>query len=82
MTISKPLTLAAYFAGDLLSGREVTAYVEPVGVGETLPDMPAYLSHSGYVPVPLDATCQAAWASCPADLRDLVETGKLSGEGE
>ncbi len=78
----KPLTLAAYVAGDLFAGIETTAYVEPVGVGDVLPDMPAYLDRSGYVPVPLEATYQAAWATCPADLRELVETGRLSGEGE
>jgi hypothetical protein len=78
----KPLTLAAYVAGDLLLGSETTAYLELVGVGDTLPDMPAYLDRSGYVPVPLEATYQAAWVTCPADLRELVETGKLAGEGE
>jgi hypothetical protein len=78
----KPLTLAAYVAGDLLSGSEMTAYVEMVGVGDSLPDMPAYLERSGYVRVPLEATYQSAWATCPADLRELVETGKLTGEGE
>ena len=77
----KPLTLAAYVAGDLLIGMEPTAYVEFVGVGDLLPDMPAYLTRSGHVPVPLEATYQAAWASCPADLRELVETGQLPGEG-
>ena len=78
----KPLTLAAYVAGDLLTGRETTAYVELVGVGDPLPDMPAYLDVGGYVQVPLEATYQAAWATCPADLRELVETGKLSGEND
>lgn len=78
----KPLTLAAYVAGDLVAGIEATAYVEPIGVGDTLPDMPAYLNRNGYVPVPLEATYQAAWATCPADLRELVETGKLPGEDE
>jgi len=78
----KLLTLAAYVAGDLLTGRETTAYVEMVGVGDALPDMPAYLDGSGYVPVPLETTYQAAWATCPPDFRELVETGKLSGEGE
>jgi hypothetical protein len=78
----KPLTLAAYVAGDLLTGIETTAYVEMVGVGDVLPDMPAYLDRSGYVPVPLEATYQAAWATCPADMRELVETGKLAGEAE
>jgi hypothetical protein len=78
----KPLTLAAYVAGDLLAGIETTAYVEFVGVGDPLPDMPAYLDRSGYVPVPLEATYQAAWTTCPADMRELVETGKLADEGE
>lgn len=78
----KPLTLAAYVAGDPITGVETTAYVEMIGVGQTVPDMPAWLDHSGYVPVPLEATYQTAWSACPADLRELVETGKLSSEGE
>jgi hypothetical protein len=76
----KPLTLAAYVAGDLLSGSETTAYVEMIGVGDVLPDMPAYLDRSNYVPVPLEATYQTAWSNCPVDFRELVETGKLPGE--
>ena len=47
-----------------------------------LPDMPAYISLDGYVPVPLETTYQSAWATCPAAMRELVETGKLSGEDE
>lgn len=78
----KALTLAAYVAGDLFTGVETTAYVELIGTGDTLPDMPAYLDRRGYIPVPLEASYQAAWATCPADLRELVETGKLSGEDE
>ena len=78
----KPLTLAAYVAGDLLGGSETTAYVELIGVGDSFPDMPAYLERNGHVLVPLEATYEAAWATCPADFRELVETGKLSGEGE
>ncbi|MEX0716243.1 MAG: DUF4058 family protein [Planctomycetaceae bacterium] len=76
----KPLTLAAYVAGDAFAGDKTTAYVEWVGVGDPLPDMPAWLDRGGYVPVPLEATYQAAWTTCPADLRTLVETGKLPGE--
>jgi hypothetical protein len=44
--------------------------------------MPAYLERSGFIPVPLEATYQATWDSCPADMRELVETGRLSGEDE
>lgn len=78
----KPLSLAAYVAGDLFTGIETTAYVELVGVGDFLPDMPAYLTRNGHIPVPLEATYQTAWATCPAILRELVERGKLSGETE
>jgi hypothetical protein len=66
----KRLTLAAYVAA-----VPKTAYVEPVGVGEVLPDMPAYLDSDSYVPVPLEATYQATWESCPQAMRELVERG-------
>src|SRR5262249_23475675 len=46
----KPLTLAAYSAGAVK-----TAYIEPVAVGDTLPDMPLFLEPDVYVPVPLEA---------------------------
>ena len=76
----KSLTLSSYVAGDLTAGIETTAYVEFLGVGDPLPDMPAYLDRSGYVPVPLESTYQSAWATCPADLREFVETGRVPGE--
>jgi hypothetical protein len=76
----KPLTLAAYVAGDAMNMIETRAYVEPVGPGDVLPDMPAYLDLTHYVPIPLEATYQAAWATCPADMRYLVEHGKLPEE--
>jgi len=67
----KPLTLAAYVAG-----LPKTAYVDLVGVGDLLPDMPAYLDPDSYVPVPLEPTYQATWASCPDDMRETVERGE------
>lgn len=76
----QPLVLAAYVAGDLSVGLSTTAYVNSVGVGDPLPDMPAYLDADGYVPVPLEATYQATWATCPADLRYFVEHGSLPDE--
>jgi hypothetical protein len=66
----KPLTLAAYVAT-----LPKTAYVQPVGVWDVLPDMPAYLDPDGYVPVPLEATYQTTWASCPEDMREVVVSG-------
>ena len=64
----KPLTIAAYFAGE-----PKTAYVEPVAVGDPLPDLPIFLDDRTYVPAPLEATYQAAWANCPDVIRELVE---------
>lgn len=76
----QPLTLAAYVAGNITVGRSIRAYVETIGVGNVLPDMPAYLDADHHVPVPFENTYQATWASCPADMRYLVEHGKLPGE--
>ncbi len=59
------------------------AYVEAVGVGDVLKDMPAYLDTDCYVLVPLEATYQATWASCPEDMRAAVERGgSLADETE
>lgn len=57
----KPLTLVAYACDDPVK----TAFVEPVAVGDTLPDMPLYLTPDFYVNVPLEATYQAAWRTVP-----------------
>lgn len=75
LSSDKPLTLAAYVAD-----VPKTAYVELVGVGDVLPDMPAYLEPDSYVPVPLEATYQAAWATCPEDMREAVERGELPSD--
>jgi hypothetical protein len=63
----KPLTLAAYAVGP-----PPTAYVEPVAVGDTLPDMPIFLDAHVYVPVPLGPTYEETWARCPREFRDVV----------
>ncbi|WP_439621768.1 DUF4058 family protein [Gemmata sp.] len=60
----KPLTLAAYSAGTTITG-----YIEPIGVGEALPDMPVFLTAERYVPCPLEATYRASWDAFPKALR-------------
>jgi hypothetical protein len=62
------LTLVAYSAG-----IPPTAYVQPVGVGEMLPDMPLFLSPKRYVDVPLEATYAAAWRGMPQRWRRELE---------
>jgi hypothetical protein len=72
----KPLTLAAYVGGD-----QVAAYVEPIAVGDTLPDMPLFLDPTLYVPVPLEATYQTTWAVYPAEIKPALEASpQSSGE--
>jgi hypothetical protein len=82
LTPDQPLILAAYVAENVLAGWPVRAYVQPVAVGATLPDMPAYLDFRYHVPVPLEQTYQAAWSTCPADMRYLVEHGRLPDEAD
>jgi hypothetical protein len=64
----KPLTLASYTAGG-----EKVAYVESVGVGDQLPDMPLFLSQDFYIQVPLEDTYQTTWNVFPAPLKGLLE---------
>src|SRR5204863_3633391 len=71
----KPLTLASYVAAEVK-----TAYVHPIGYHDILPDMPAWLDEDSYVPVHLESTYQATWASCPEDMRDAVERGEMPAD--
>ena len=71
----KPLTLAAYAAGPIK-----TAYVEPIAVGDVLPDMPLFLLPELYVPAPLDATYQTTWNVFPAPLKGLLDPADTAGE--
>jgi Protein of unknown function (DUF4058) len=64
----KPLTLAAYSAGSVISG-----YIEPVAVGDIMPDMPVFLTADRYVLCPLEATYQASWEVFPKPLRGPLE---------
>lgn len=63
-------TMVAYSAG-----VEKTAYVEPLGVGRPLPDMPLFLTPDGdgCVRVPLEATYQAAFGPLARFYRDILE---------
>jgi hypothetical protein len=63
----KPLTLVSYEC-------ELTthAYIEPVAVGDVLPDMPLFLEPAGCVLVPLEATYQTAFDVQPARWRNVL----------
>ncbi|HKD36205.1 MAG TPA: DUF4058 family protein [Pirellulales bacterium] len=59
------------------TGRERAAYVEPVAVGDQMPEMPLFLTNFVHVMVPLEPTYQATWNASPEELRVAVETGVM-----
>jgi len=63
----KQCTLASYVAAAMPEG-----YIEPVGIGDALPEMPIFLTSGSYVPVPLEETYQRAWEAVPAYWRDVI----------
>jgi hypothetical protein len=72
---AKPLTCASYVAG-----RLPEAFVDPVAVGDTLPDMPLFLTPYEYVPVPLEETYQAALEGVPDFWRTVLEQKPKRGK--
>jgi hypothetical protein len=59
------------------TGAERVAYVEPVAVGDDLPEMPLFLANSIHIRVPLESTYRATWDASPEEMRIAVETGTL-----
>ena len=59
------------------TGAERAAYIETVGVGDVLPDMPLILTTDLHVMVPLEATYQTTWEASPEAYRQAVETGVM-----
>jgi Protein of unknown function (DUF4058) len=68
----KPLTLAAYSAGQVKR-----AFVEPVAVGDVLPDMPLFLEPEAYVNVPLEASYQDAYRGVARRWQRVLEEAAL-----
>ena len=60
-----------------VAGPETIAYVEPISLGDELPNMPIFLNESEHVLVPLAQTYDLAWADCIDSVRRAVETGIL-----
>ena len=73
---AKNRTLVSYDAG-----REKIAYIETVGVGDELPEMPLMLTSDLHVKVPLESTYQTAWQLSPESYRHAVETGEIPDPG-
>ncbi len=70
----KPLTCVSY-----VGYPKLAVYLEPVAVGDPLPDLPLFLTPEVYVPVPLEATYRAAWEAVPEFLRDLLSAPPPNG---
>ena len=64
----RSLTLASYAVKDL-----PRAYVEPMGAGARLPDMPLFLHADRYVNVPLEETYDLAFSGMSSYWRDVLE---------
>ncbi len=62
------MTLAAYES----AGR-VRAFIEPVGVGDALSDMPLFLEPARYVEVPLEERYGLAFDAVPRRWRAVLE---------
>ena len=64
----KPLTVASYHAAD-----EMTAYIQPVAVGDPLPSMALFLGRELFVIPPLETSYLETWEVCPAPIKRLVQ---------
>ena len=51
------------------AGRPATAYLYPVALAETLPDVPLFLRGPAHVMLPLESTYQQAWLGVPRVVR-------------
>jgi hypothetical protein len=71
----KPLTVVAYSADEFPK-----AYIDPVAVGDTLTEMPLFLTPDVYVPTPLEATYCSAWKVFPSPWREVSERPSPSGQ--
>lgn len=65
---AKSLTVVAYSAGP-----PQIAYIEPLAVGDSLPDAPVFLDPGTYVSAPLEQTYETTWRDCPVEIRELFE---------
>jgi hypothetical protein len=64
----KPLTFVSYQAG-----TNPVAYIEPLSVGDPVPDMPLFITERLHVSAPLTETYEAALQDCPPTIRQKLE---------
>ncbi len=64
----KNLAAAGYEADGIVS-----AYVNPFGIGDVIPDTPLFLRSNSYVMLPLEETYMKAFSSLPRHYREQIE---------
>jgi hypothetical protein len=64
---ARPLTCAAY-----IGGTGAAAFVEPVAIGDDLPDLAVFLTPEEYASVPLEATYREAFEAVPEFWREVL----------
>lgn len=66
----RPLQIVSY-----LSRGKVSGFIEPLAVGDVLPDAPLFLDDGRFVNLPLEPTYMAAFDALPEHLRQEVQGG-------
>jgi hypothetical protein len=64
----KPLQVVSY-----LSEGKVSSFIEPLAIGDRLPEAPLFLEGGRFVPLPLESTYLKSFESVPRHLREEVE---------
>jgi hypothetical protein len=72
----KPLTCVSY-----VGYPGIQVFLNPVAVGDDLPNMPVFLTQDVYVPLPLEATYQSAWEALPAFLQEVLAAPARPAKG-
>lgn len=68
-----PLSTFSYECDDC-----VRTYLEPLAVGDPLPDMPVFLYPGMYIEVPLEATYLSAWEAVPPRWQKVIEVPNIT----
>ena len=67
LPMNKPLTLVAY------EYKTTRAYIDPIAVGDSLPNMPIFLESGRFVFIPLEETYTAAFVGMPRRWQIVLE---------
>jgi hypothetical protein len=73
----KPLTCVSY-----VGYPDLEVFLEPVAVGDPLPDMPLFLTSEVYVLLPLEATYHSAWEAVPAFWQEVLTAKPAAVDGK